>query len=88
MSSTLGAALTARRTLGATESVTLFWGVAILVALGAVTLRWPRGIAYPLGVMLLWLALSWLLQGIKVLRRRDRSSQVVEGATTRRIDAA
>ena len=88
MGHTLGAALTARRALGATESVMLIWGVALLVALGAVSLKWPRGIAYPLGVLLLWLALSWLLQAIKVWRRRDRQSQGVEGATPRRIDAA
>jgi cardiolipin synthase len=88
MGRTFGAALTARRALGATESVTLIWGVALLVALGAVSLKWPRGIAYPLGVLLLWLALSWLLQAVKVWRRRDRLSRGVEGATPRRIDAA
>ncbi len=49
---TFGAALTARRGLGAAEAVTLIWGIVFLAALGFVGLRWPKGLAYPLAVLL------------------------------------
>ena len=88
MGRTFGAAMTARRALGATESVMLVWGVVLLLALGAVSLKWPRGIAYPLGVLLIWLAFSWLLQAVKAWRRRERSLQAVKPSSPRRIDAA
>ena len=76
---TFGAALTARRTLGAAEAATLVWGVLLLGALGVVGLKWPKGLAYPLGVFLIWVALGWLIQVVKLLRRRDRSMGAIKG---------
>jgi cardiolipin synthase len=67
---TFGAALTARRSLGAAEAVTLLWGTLLLGALGFVGLKWPKGLAYPLGIFLLWVAISWLLQTARLLRHR------------------
>ena len=60
---TFGAALTARRALGAAEAGSLIWGVVLLGALGAVGLKWPKALAYPLGVLLLWIAISWIDSG-------------------------
>ena len=88
MGHTFGAALTARRSLGAAETVTLVWGIAVLAALGAVSLKWPRAIAYPLGVLLLWLAVSWLLQAGRAWWKRDHTARTHERSLPRRIDAA
>jgi cardiolipin synthase len=87
MGRTFGAALTARRALGAAEAVTLVWGIALLVALGFVAVKWPKGIAYPLGVFMLWVAVSWVLQGLKLWRARERRAAKVSAARRRR-DAA
>ena len=89
MGRTLGAALTARRALGAAEAATLLWGVLLLGALGFVGLKWPRGLAYPLGVFLIWVAVSWLLQTVKLWRTRSREAKLTGGrATSRQRDAA
>jgi cardiolipin synthase len=89
MGRTFGAALTARRALGAAEAATLLWGVLLLGALGFVGLKWPRGLAYPVGVVLLWLAVSWLLQLFKLWRIRSRDAKLIGGrARSRQRDAA
>ena len=71
---TFGAALTARRALGAAEAGHLIWGVMLLGALGFVGLKWPKGLAYPFGVLFLWLAAGWLIQAVKLWRRRERAT--------------
>jgi cardiolipin synthase A/B len=89
MGRTLGAALTARRGLGAAEAATLLWGVLLLGALGFVGLNWPRVLAYPIGVFLIWLAVSWLLQSVKLWRIRSREAKLIGGrAASRQRDAA
>jgi cardiolipin synthase A/B len=75
---TFGAALTARRALGAAEAVTLVWGVVLLAALGFVGLKWPRGLSYPFGVFCLWVALSWVIQAVKLWRSRERAAKRVK----------
>jgi len=77
MGRTFGAALTARRAVGAAEAVTLIWGIVLIAALGAVGLQWPRGLAYPLGVLFLWIAVSWTIQAIRLwpLRRRQQAPE-------------
>ena len=72
---TFGAALTRRRALGAAEAGSLLWGVVLLGVLGFIGLKWPRALAYPLGVLFLWIAVSWLIQGIKLWPWRDRPSK-------------
>ena len=69
--------------------MTLIWGIVFLAALGFVGLRWPKGLAYPLGVLLIWLSLSWTLQAIKLwpLRRQQRTERKKAAAATRE-DAA
>src|SRR4029079_14167212 len=74
MGRTFGAALTARRAVGAADAVTLIWGIVLIGALGVVGLRWPRGLPYPLGVLFLWVSASWTIQAIRLwpLRRQQR----------------
>jgi cardiolipin synthase len=85
---TFGAALTARRALGAAEAGSLIWGVVLLSALGIVGLKWPRGLAYPLAVFLLWVAVSWAFQAVRLWRHRDRSKQPAKVAEPRNETAA
>jgi cardiolipin synthase len=70
---TFGAALTARRPVGATEAWTLLYGTLLLGALGAIGLKWPKGLAYPFAVIFLWISIGMLIQAIKLLRTRVRS---------------
>ena len=56
----------------------LIWGVVLLLALGAVGLKWPRGFAYPLGVLLLWLPSAGSFRPSRLWRRRERSLQAVK----------
>ena len=85
---TFGAALTARRALGAAEAGSLLWGVVLLGALGFVGLKWPKGLAYPFGVFFLWVSVSWALQAIKLWRHRDRTKLPAKPAETRSETAA
>jgi cardiolipin synthase len=85
---TFGAALTARRALGAAESVTLLWGALLLAALGFVGLRWPKALAYPVGVFCLWVAVSWVIQTGKLLRSRARSRSGIARKTADQRETA
>ena len=87
MGRTFGAALTARRSLGAAEAWTLLWGVALLFGLGFVGLKWPKALAYPIGVFLVWVAVSWVIQAGRLLRRRRREP-AVESRPAGKRDAA
>lgn len=60
MGRTLGAALTARREVGAAEAYNLFWSSLLFLAIGAVALQWPKAIAYPFGVLGVWFAVVGL----------------------------
>jgi cardiolipin synthase len=88
MGQTFGDALRARRVLGAFEAWTLLYGAILLGALGLVGLKWPTGLAYPLGGFLAWLAVAWLIQAIKLLVRRRDSAVPRESTANRREDAA
>ncbi len=55
---TVGAALTARRPLGAAEAPILGAGGLLLVVVAAVAAWWPAVVAYPLAVGALWLGTS------------------------------
>jgi cardiolipin synthase len=89
MGRTFGAALTARRVLGAAELGSLIWGVLVLGGLGFIGLKWPKGLAYPFGVFLAWVAISWTIQAVKLLRKRRRRAQpAVPQPESRRETAA
>jgi cardiolipin synthase A/B len=53
---TMGAAISNRRVLGATESTSLVGGALLLAALGGVAIVWPAIIAWPLAGLALWFA--------------------------------
>jgi cardiolipin synthase len=84
---TFGAALTARRALGAAEAGSLIWGVVLMGALGFVGLKWPKGLAYPFGVFFLWVAISWLMQAVRLLRHRERTEMTKQTAPPRETAA-
>ena len=88
MGQTFGAALTARRALGAAEAGQLFWGVILLGALGFVGLKWPKGLAYPLGVFFVWLAVGWLVQAVRLWYRRERTKAPAQKAEPKQKNAA
>ena len=73
--STIGAAITNRRLLGPAESRVLAASGAILIAVAAAILWWPKVAAVPLAVAAIWIALSLILKSWKLhragRRRRD-----------------
>jgi cardiolipin synthase len=85
---TFGAALTARRALGAAEAGSLIWGVILLGALGFVGLKWPKALAYPLGVMFLWIGVSLTIQTFRLFRHRASAAKPVPKTAPRRETAA
>jgi len=89
MSRTFGAALTARRALGAAEALTLLYGALLLGAIGLLGLKWPEALAYPLGAFFVWIAVSWVVQGTKLWRARirDRAKRAA-ARPPRHVDAA
>lgn len=66
---TFGAAVTARRALGQAEALTLLYGAALLGIIGGVGLKWPKVLAWPLGGFAVWMAISWLIEAIRLRRR-------------------
>jgi hypothetical protein len=48
----------------------MFWGALILALVSVLLVVWPKVLAYPLALFSAWLALSLILQSIKLLRRR------------------
>lgn len=87
MGRTFGAALTARRKLGAAEAWTLFYGALLVGVLGVLALQWPYAVAYPLGAFCAWIAVSWVIQVVKLVRRGDGSAAARKAARGRE-DAA
>jgi cardiolipin synthase len=85
---TFGAALTARRSLGAAEAGSLIWGLVALCTLGAVGLTWPKALAYPVGVFLIWVSVSWGIQAFRLIIRRRSATTELQKRETRRDTAA
>jgi cardiolipin synthase len=70
--SALGAALTNRRALGATEAGLLFVVSGIVIAIGVVAALWPRVLAWPLAVICVWLGVAWTAKAIALKRHAQR----------------
>lgn len=68
LGNTFGAALTSRRPLGPAEAITLFYGALLVLALGGVALAWPKAVAWPIGVLAIWLAATWLSDAWRLWR--------------------
>jgi cardiolipin synthase len=69
---TVEAAITRRRELGPAEAVVMLWGAGILVAAGVISLLWPRVIVTILAILFFWIALSLVVQTVRLSRRKRR----------------
>jgi cardiolipin synthase len=70
--STIGAAITNRRLLGPAESRVLAASGAILIAVAATILWWPKVAAVPMAAAAIWIALSLILKSWKLYRAGRR----------------
>jgi hypothetical protein len=52
-----------------------------------VGLKWPKALAYPLGIFLLWMAAAWMIHAAKLWRARARTARA-DKAVQQRRDAA
>lgn len=68
LANTVGAAMTNRRVLGATEGGILLGGALLLLGGAAVAVFFPRVLAWPLAVLALWSALSLILKYVAATR--------------------
>jgi cardiolipin synthase len=68
MGRTLGAALTARREVGAAEAYNLFWSSLIFLSFGLLAYKWPKAIAMPFAVFAVWFALAGLFRAWRLYR--------------------
>jgi cardiolipin synthase A/B len=71
------AAISKKRELGAADAQPIAFVALMLFVLATIAFRWPRGIAYPMGVIGAWLALALLLRAVRLDRlgrRKDKSA--------------
>jgi cardiolipin synthase len=68
--STLGAALTNRRVLGAAEAGLLARVGVVFIAVGLIAAVWPQVVAWPLGVLAGWMGLAWLARSYTLRHTR------------------
>ena len=80
---TFAAAITDRRVLEAVESHIAFMGGLVLLALAVLAFVFPRGLAYPVGALAAWLAMSMLFRGIELWRQ----GQGATGAASTTLEA-
>jgi cardiolipin synthase len=73
LSHTVGAAITDHRELGPAEKVIMIWGAVLLAALAAVCIFWHKAVAFPIGVLCIWMAASLVVRTLK-LRYRTRKT--------------
>jgi cardiolipin synthase len=71
--SVVGAALTARRRLGAAEARLLGAASVLSAAIGIVALLWPRAVAVPIAILLIWIALSLFARAVQLHRAASKS---------------
>lgn len=79
----VGAAITNQRLLGPAEARLMLWGSVWLFALAALAYFKPRAIAWPLGVLSLWTALSLLLRAYQLHRRGQATAATAETPNNR-----
>ena len=71
---TVTAAVANTRVLESVEANIALIAGAILAALAVLAFKYPRGIAYPIGVFAAWLAAAILYRGIELYRNRRRTA--------------
>ena len=69
---TLGVAITKRREVGAAEAYNLFWSSLIFLGVGMLALKYPKAIAWPLGVLAVWFAVAGMFQAWRLYDRDTR----------------
>jgi cardiolipin synthase len=69
--SVVGAALTNRRSLDATEANLLRYGSVILLAVAVVAFLWPKVLAFPVAAIAAWIAGAMLLRAARLRRSRE-----------------
>jgi len=74
----VGAAITERRVLGATEARTVASAGALLAVVAVVALVWPRVITVPLAAIVGWVALALLVKGYALYRKRRAAAMPAE----------
>jgi cardiolipin synthase len=73
MGRTLGAALTARREVGAAEAYNLFWSSLIFLGLGVLALWVPKAISLPFGILAVWFAVAGLFRAWRLYRSATKA---------------
>jgi cardiolipin synthase A/B len=69
----VGAALTARRRLGAAEARLLGGASALSAGIAIVAFLWPRAVAIPVAILLVWIALSLFARAVQLHRIASKS---------------
>ena len=73
------AAITKQRELGAADAQPIAFVALLLFVLSAIAFRWPRGIAYPMGVIGVWIALGLFLRAVRLDRMGRKAIKAASG---------
>ena len=76
--SALGAALTNRRALGPAEASMLAFMALVSIGVGIVAAVWPRVVAWPAAVIIVWIGLSWLGRAWSLRHETHAQTELVE----------
>lgn len=74
--SALSAALTNRRPLGAAEAGLLVKMAMVALVIGVVAAVWPAVIAWPLGLLMVWMGAAWLAKASSLKRKAQEPVHV------------
>ncbi len=83
LATTVGAALGNRRVLSDTESRPLLASALLLLVLAAIAALWPRVLAWPLGALALWIAVSLLVRWLRLRRPRTARAAACDTRVSR-----
>ncbi|HEX4997982.1 MAG TPA: phospholipase D-like domain-containing protein [Terriglobia bacterium] len=72
---TVEAAITRRRELGPAEAVVMLWGAGLLIGAAIITVIWPDIFHVTFLVLCLWIALSLIVQTIRLFIKGRRNSR-------------
>ena len=81
---TVGAAFTGRRVLESVEARLMTGAGALLLVLAVIFAVFPRALAYPLLIILVWLGLALLYRSYKLYRQGKRKKDAAKEQTTSR----
>jgi len=84
--SALGAALTNRRALGPAEAGLLSLMAVVAMVIGVIAALWPRVLAWPIALLLVWMGVAWGVKGYQLRRHKGNAPPRAEPIA--RVDAA